>query len=589
MNAQTARDTHETDEETLAFLPLDRIEVIPGFNTRTFIDPDELQKLAEEIKSDGVIQAILVRPHPAKDSFYAIIAGERRYRAILLAGLTQIPAMIRHVTDSQALILNAIENLGRENLSAADEAGCVRRVVEQCGGDRDEAARQLGMSRRVVDARLLLLNASEKVRDALKRKTIKLGHAELLAMLPEKVQDATLDRVIETKATVEELRSKLGAYALNLSSAIFDTSECRGCKFNSSRQASLFDTHVGDGRCGNHECYEQKRQNKIRALKSEQESAFNVVHLDSDRTETSFTLLVKTGAQGVGREQYAACLSCANFGALMSARPGEEGRLTTDVCFDLNCHKVKVAAYQATLRPAAPSSAENGMAETSAQDPPAKSTSGNAKAKTHNKATTAATPRRVEDLIHKFYRETASVAIKDNPRMGLVYAAYALLNDISTEASVLLKQHGLSSRQFGHGNLHKGIEALSTLDNEILKALVVDAAATLIKGKLENSYGSKDTPDIVKTAMNTLKLCQTDLTKHFCVDRGFLEAHTKAGIESLMIECGFDKWYAEKKNDPKAFHKLMAEKNDKIIKDILSSGFDFKGFVPKQVALSKSC
>lgn len=571
------RDTAKSDNEgELLRLPLNRIEIKEGFNTRTYIDPVALQELADGIKEIGVVQAITVRPNPDKDGFYLIIAGERRFRASNMAGLTHIPAYVRDVSEKVALVINGIENSQRENISPAEEAVQVRRMVDCCEGDRDEAARHLGYSRRVVDARLLLLNASPGVREALAKKQIKVGHAELLSCLPADKQDLNLARILETGVSVEDFRARFSAYALNLSSAIFDTSVCVGCDNNTSKQASLFDIHIGEGRCTNHICFENFRQAKIQALKADHQKTFNKVELDSEKDKNSYTLLVKTGPHGVGREQYSACLGCAKFGVLMSTAPGEEGRLQTDVCFDTVCNRAKAAEYGATLTAAA--------AETeSPQNTPAANKKPAPKAKA--KATVSATPKRVEEIIHRFYRDTAAISIQEHQRMGLVYAAYALLNDVATEAREIMKQYGLSTRMFGHGNLHKGIEALAAIETDKLKGLVVETSMLTVKDKLE-SWNGKDTPDIVSAAKNTLKICNTDLSKYFLVDRTFIESHTKSGIEALMIECGFDKWYIEKKKEDKAFTKLMARKNDEIVNEITSSGFDFKGFVPRSVRLS---
>ncbi len=580
--AVVATKNGQDTEGELLHVPLDRIETKEGFNSRTYFNPEALQELANSIKAIGVVQAITVRVHPEKDGFYALLAGERRWRAAIMAGLGTIPAMVRKVNDKEAFTINGVENTLRESLSPAEEAVQVRRMVDLCGGDRDEAAKQLGFSRRVVDARLLLLNATPKVREALASRQIKVGHAELLSCLPADKQDLNLARILETNVSVEDFRTRFSAYAHNLSAAIFDTTGCRGCGHNTAQQASLFETHIGEGRCTDHQCFEGKRQAKILGLKAEHSKTFNNVQLDSEKDESSYTLLLKAGPHGVGREQFQACLSCGQFGALMSTRPGEEGRIQTDVCFDVQCNRDKAAAYNASLK----QETQNTPVENS--DSPARTTEAKATARdkgAKRTSTVASTPKQVETIVHRFYRDTAALAVQENPRMGFVYAAYALLNDVTTEAREILKKYNLSTKVFGHGNLHKGIEALAAMENDKLKELVVEAAALMVKEKMENGYG-KDTPDIVSAAKITLTICKTDLAMHFRVDREFIESHTKSGIEGLMVECGFDKWLNETKKDEKAFRKLMSMKNAEIVKEILSSGFDFAGFVPRSVKIS---
>ena len=191
----------------LAYLPLDWIEVQPGFNPRTFFEDGEFAALVESVKARGILQAIWVRPQenydPARPRFW-LIAGERRLRAAHAASLPCIPVTIRVADARQALILAELENNPalRINLSVAEEAQFAQRFLGECDGDRAEAARLLGWSRARLDARLLLLHAAPAVLEALKQRHIQVGHAELLAGLPEATQTGTLAKIVGDQITV---------------------------------------------------------------------------------------------------------------------------------------------------------------------------------------------------------------------------------------------------------------------------------------------------------------------------------------------------------------------------------------------------
>ena len=212
MNAPTPILTPDDTETTaiapftafdgqLAYLPLDWITVQPHFNPRTFFEDGEFAALVESVRAQGVLQAVWVRPcadyDPAAPRFW-LIAGERRWRAAHAAGVASIPATIRFADAQQALVLADLENNAalRINLSVAEEAHFAQRFLGECAGERAEAARLLGWSRAKLDARLLLLHAAPAVLDALTQRKIQVGHAELLAGLPEATQNGTLAKIL---------------------------------------------------------------------------------------------------------------------------------------------------------------------------------------------------------------------------------------------------------------------------------------------------------------------------------------------------------------------------------------------------------
>jgi ParB family chromosome partitioning protein len=156
----------------------------PGrYQPRTRMDPQALGELAESIRAQGVIQPILVRP--TGNESYEIIAGERRYRAAQMAGLEEVPVLVKQVADDAALAIALIENIQREDLNALEEAHGVQRLVEEFGFTHEQAAQAIGRSRSATTNLLRLLNLAEPVQQQLQDGALEMGHARaLLALQP---------------------------------------------------------------------------------------------------------------------------------------------------------------------------------------------------------------------------------------------------------------------------------------------------------------------------------------------------------------------------------------------------------------------
>jgi ParB family chromosome partitioning protein len=155
----------------------------PGrYQPRTKMDPDSLSELADSIRAQGVIQPILVRP--AGNDTYEIIAGERRYRAAQIAGLTEVPVLVKRVADEAALAIALIENIQREDLNALEQAHGVHRLVQEFGFTHEQAAQAIGRSRSATTNLLRLLNLASPVQQLLMDGALEMGHAR--ALLPLK-------------------------------------------------------------------------------------------------------------------------------------------------------------------------------------------------------------------------------------------------------------------------------------------------------------------------------------------------------------------------------------------------------------------
>ncbi|SEF48719.1 ParB/RepB/Spo0J family partition protein [Nitrosomonas ureae] len=182
-------------EESLQSIETSRLQ--PGkYQPRTNMDQVALTELAESIKAQGIMQPILVRPIDA--GRYEIIAGERRWRAAQLAGLNEVPALIRKVADESALAMSLIENIQRENLNPLEEAMGIQRLINEFGMTHQTAGEALGNSRSTISNLLRLLNLSAPVQELMMQGKIDMGHGRaLLSLVP--AQQIQLANIIAQK------------------------------------------------------------------------------------------------------------------------------------------------------------------------------------------------------------------------------------------------------------------------------------------------------------------------------------------------------------------------------------------------------
>ena len=168
------------------------------YQPRLDMRPDSLEELADSIRAQGVVQPILVRHLPGDGGRYEIIAGERRWRAAQMAGLGEVPALIRDVPDESAVAIALIENIQRENLNPLEEAGALNRLVREFEMTHQQAAEAVGRSRAAVSNLLRQLDLNADVKILLENRMLEMGHARALLALPEPKQ-ADAGRLIAKK------------------------------------------------------------------------------------------------------------------------------------------------------------------------------------------------------------------------------------------------------------------------------------------------------------------------------------------------------------------------------------------------------
>jgi len=203
------------DDRAPSTLSLD-VMVAGVYQPRTRMDEGSLYELAESIKAQGIMQPILVRMvHAgANAGKYEIIAGERRFRAAKLAGLSEVPVLVRDVPDQTAAAMALIENMQREDLNPLEEAQGLQRLIKEFGLTHEDAAQSVGRSRSAASNLLRLLNLADPVQTMLMAGDLDMGHARALLSLDKAAQITAANQISAKKLSVREAESlakKIGA------------------------------------------------------------------------------------------------------------------------------------------------------------------------------------------------------------------------------------------------------------------------------------------------------------------------------------------------------------------------------------------
>lgn len=218
LNAAKHKENISTEDiaDKIEYVPVGNIEANP-YQPRRFFSPQELGDLVDSLREHGVLQPVILRPVPDNDSIpsdnqYQLIAGERRWRAAQTAGLSKIPAIIRPVTDQQALELALIENVQRHDISALDAAIAYRRLSQEFSLSQEQVAQRVGKSRSSIANTIRLLDLPAEAQQAIEEGALSEGHGRaILLASSDGARRAVLRRVLRDKLSVrdaEELARK---------------------------------------------------------------------------------------------------------------------------------------------------------------------------------------------------------------------------------------------------------------------------------------------------------------------------------------------------------------------------------------------
>lgn len=207
--AQQESETPLASGDQLKNIPIDLIQR-GRYQPRLEIKPEALEELAASIKAQGVVQPVVVRPL-ADGGRFELIAGERRWRAAQLAGLTALPAVVKDIADRAVMSIALIENIQREQLNPVEEALALQRLIKEFEMTHQEVADAIGRSRAAVSNLLRLLELSPRVRQLLEAGALQMGHARALLSLPAEAQAGLAERVVgedlSVRATEKLVRS----------------------------------------------------------------------------------------------------------------------------------------------------------------------------------------------------------------------------------------------------------------------------------------------------------------------------------------------------------------------------------------------
>lgn len=193
----------ETNDDNTGVIEVKINEIEPNSDQpRKYFDDDKLSQLSESIKQHGVIQPIIVKKD---NNMYTIIAGERRWRAAKLAGLTKVPVLIKEYTDKQVMEIALIENLQREDLNPIEEADAYQRLMEEYNLTQEQIADTLGKSRPAIANTLRLLSLPNSIKKYVVSGDLSSGHARCLIVLSDEIKQQVAARyIIDNKLSVRE-------------------------------------------------------------------------------------------------------------------------------------------------------------------------------------------------------------------------------------------------------------------------------------------------------------------------------------------------------------------------------------------------
>ncbi len=565
---QNPMDTNQTP----ILIPIRQIA--GGFNYRRRFNEAKMAELVDDIKRQGVLQHILVRE---LNGSYQVIAGNRRARAVELAfgDEATIPAVVRVMTDAEAMAAMVSENKVREDTTAIEDAEAATRMLGLLNGDREETAKRLGWSQQVLNSRLGIMNATEKVRDAYIDEKILLGHVEILAALIKEVQDGVLEKMLARPKipTVAELKAMAEQILLNLDAAIFDKAQCGSCHYNTGKQQAMFETSFEGTRCTNRGCYEKKTEDELEARRSALTGDYQVVRIVRPGDNMTLVPLRASGPKGVGEEQALACRTCGDFGACISAAPDKMGMPFKDVCFNSTCNAEKVAtrikaeqqaeAAEKTTETATKQETVDAKGDTQAT----KVSGGKKEPKAPAKAASSEPRNAVKEYRESVWRK--------------IFQRAALRLPVPQSRALLIALCLHSPRNLTHSDSTKAVgkvigkDDLSSLQAGELLGTLLQLDQKGLGDALQQIPAFVGTDLSIKAIAEMMTALDIKIEQHWKVNEAFFDLLTKTEVDAVCIELGLDKAIG------KEYSKLKVGGKAEYIKAILAvEGYDYVGKIP---------
>lgn len=593
-NVTAIKIDHDTGTASeLLMLRAKRIRRNPEIDPRISRNTSDYLSIKESVRVHGVNQPILVRPVEGDpDHDYEVVAGNTRHQSTLDNDIELIPCMVKTLTDAQARIHAALENIQRANLTPIEEAKHAQVVLIDMNNDHEEVCKQLGWSRTKLNSRILLSHCNLDVAEALVQKQIVIGHAELLASVPAENQTAILAKIIERNMTVTEARQRLFSLSLDLNKAKFDTTACHGCPKNSATSRDMFDNNIGGSQCLDVKCWEGKATALIDVKLIEAKADYGVVHTDLTIAANSYVELGANGPSGVGETQFSACTGCVSYGAVVSTQYGNEGTLKGNLCFDKPCNAKMRESYQKVLAALAVEPARDGDGTDSVSIQPITDNTSNKKTGIENPK--AAQPKvpgmRKAMRRHAFdlYASMGQQAVRTNMNLALAIAVTSLYFDVRNEIpSELLKAVesglGVSSRLQTDKRVEMEIQLAAKSVEELTSLMQRLAAVTVFR---------RDGADLFEKSVSGsqsigfIQFTGLEPVNFFKMSAEFLKTLTKAGAVEELKRSGFEAKYTKDRGD-KAFKQLCVMPVDALIKEVMGFElFSWEGYLPASMEVA---
>lgn len=562
MHSQTSALQNTTN----TLIPLSLIDPLPFGNCRTHRDSQDYQDLVNSIKTRGVIQPVLLRPVGNR---FELVAGYGRFEASCDLELETIPSYIKNLTDVEAQEHQLEENVNRTDLDIIDECRAVQQLSVSYNGDRKAIATRLVWSIRKVNERIEILRCCDEVLEAVRKKTITVGHALILAPFSEKLQQGTLAKVITERWTVKYLRERASKGQQLLVNAKFDISECNTCPHNSAAQSGLFGLDDHKAACSQIKCFTEKTSSWLEKRKSELSEQFGTVLLVQQVSESQRNTV---DVFSVGDTQFnTGCMACEKRVALVDDRLGRfTGTTLEDQCIDNICYSKCVAELQKENIEVNQENVPEVLAGTNKKTTSnTKSISPTAKAK-GSKAVNCKVSSKVVETNKAMLRKVSAGLLM--PESSFQQAmSYAALRRIATCYKPI--ESTFNSTDSFEAVLTKAMNA----DEETILAEIANVTLHLSSKETSSSINFTD---VMIKALTQAENAQKTAITCWAPSKEILTEYTIGGLTVLCNESGF----AEAFNMTKAgsFEKSAASGKGKFIDAILKFEFDWSGFAPKE-------
>lgn len=515
-------------------------EIEPSkFNPRKHFDEQKLKDLTHSIVEKGIIEPLIVRPVDGK---YELVCGERRFKASEIAKLKTVPAVIRELTDTQAMEFQVIENLQREDLDPVDEALGYKAMLEKCGYTQGELAAKVGKSQAYIANRMRLLELNRDVQEAISREIISPGHAMVILRVQDpKVRSELFKKVVEQKWSVRRAENELSDFGRELRSVPFDRAECKGCMFQGDNQKDLIDKDTKlKGMCLDPQCFMKKAQAFIQSKRDRlKKKGFQVAtekQLEKKGIgRNNVRELDAYERKELGKAYKTKCLeNCPNHWYVIRTHDygHQEGlQYIEEWCTNPTCcNKLMYPDSQ---------SSSNETAE--------------GKRKQQSQARVRETKRRIwiEQVTKRITDQTATVMVLSH-----------LVHHRAMYDGELLYELGLSKKK--DEDCWDIREKLLPLIIKMDSKKMVKAIRQLVLNEDIHGYGDEE--------LNTMALhLGFDIGKDFVIDEEYLKSRTKEQLVAIAKEI---------KLKPEISANM---KKTEMIECYLKKGFDLKGKVPKEI------